>query len=458
MLQQVCPQHLAIPSPLCRKARGGQNASSHHPRFSPAAAEDSVQIAATAGSIAYWVYGDVLGQSGSGNLAVDHDTVTFTAKVAANDSSSITLDRPLPFPIRAGWMASVHSLVAPLQRSGVERLTIQFKWEKAKAHLADRGYNAFQFEGVRNCWIRNVAILNADNGANLHFVDHSLVSNLAVGVTRLRNYIRDPHQPNGHHPLTLYHGHYNLVAGAHINATYSHDITVARVTMLNVFTKCKGYNLCLGAPYACCLASKRFCNCWCGGASASQPQAVSRACRVCTAPGHSYLSHPLPRPAAPPCCPTLAPAADHHRGGPFGNLFSDIDLGCGLRPFWLQRPAGEWRKRRPRRDVLQSSHDHSVQPAAALRDGQHAAGLVAAAALQLWPAAVLYRAVQGQHLPLLWLVCAAGPAWGSDAARPLAGAQGGQGDSGAAHSRRILTAHVCLVWWALREGPLCASF
>lgn len=68
-----------------------------------------------------------------------------------------------------------------------------------------------------------VTILNADNGAHFHFVDHSLVSNLVVGVTGLRNQINDPHQPNGHHPLTLYHGHYNLITGAHINATYSHE-------------------------------------------------------------------------------------------------------------------------------------------------------------------------------------------------------------------------------------------
>lgn len=232
-------------------------------------ADDSVQIAASSGSIADWVYGDGVCQKGPGNRAVDHDTMTFTAKVAAKEVGHITLDRPLPFPIRAGWRASVHSLVAPLQHSGVERLTVEFKWEKAKMHLQDRGFNAFQLEGVRNCWIRDVTILNADNGAHFHFVDHSLVSNLVVGVTRLRNQINDPHQPNGHHPLTLYHGHYNLITGAHINATYSHDITVARVTMLNVFSRCKGYNLNL----------------------------------------------------------------DHHRGGPFGNLFSDIDLGCGLRPF-----------------------------------------------------------------------------------------------------------------------------
>lgn len=48
-------------------------------------------------------------------------------RVAAKEAGHITLDRALPFPIRAGWRASVHSLVAPLQHSGVERLTVEFK-------------------------------------------------------------------------------------------------------------------------------------------------------------------------------------------------------------------------------------------------------------------------------------------------------------------------------------------
>lgn len=229
-----------------------------------------VEIAARPGTIADWIYGEGGANSGPGNLAVDRDTVTFTAKVVSKTATSITLDRPLPFPIKPAWRGAVHRLVAPLQFSGVEHLTIEFVWTKTKQHLRERGYNALQFEGVRNCWVKNVTILNSDTGIHLHSVDHSTLTDVTVNVTRTRTFgPPDPHHLNGHHPISIYHGHYNLVTRVNIAASYAHDITVARATMLNVISQSRGYNLCL----------------------------------------------------------------DHHRGGPFGNLFSDIDLGCGYRPF-----------------------------------------------------------------------------------------------------------------------------
>lgn len=38
----------------------------------------------------------------------------------------VSLDRPLPFPVRRRWQGLVHSYQPSVQQSGVEALTIQF--------------------------------------------------------------------------------------------------------------------------------------------------------------------------------------------------------------------------------------------------------------------------------------------------------------------------------------------
>jgi len=170
----------------------------------------------------------------------------------------------------------------------------------AKPHLHDRGYNAFLFNGVRNCWVRRVrgalngwggelgggrvrtmswalhrcawaatpparlrsaeaatlltglalrcladcrrerhastpaspdavnpvslpsapnanrapaqvTIINADNGIWFHAVDHTTVEDLTVNVTAVRGRPPSDYMPNGHHPMSILHGHSNLI-------------------------------------------------------------------------------------------------------------------------------------------------------------------------------------------------------------------------------------------------------
>ncbi|PSC76612.1 3-hydroxyisobutyrate dehydrogenase family isoform B [Micractinium conductrix] len=232
--------------------------------------------AAAPGTIAAWLYGDGLARSGKGNFAVDKDTVTFTAKITLKNAITVTLDRRLPFPIKPSWRASVHLLVAPAQPAPLplpaQCLVIPARFDRSQPHLEDRGYNALFLQGVRNCWVRNVRILDADNGIFMHSVDHSTIQDVLVNVTRPRtwtNLAAGPHHVSGHHPVSLLHGHHNLLSRVAVGTTYSHDITVGRATTSNVISQAAGFNLNL----------------------------------------------------------------DHHRGGPFGNLFTDIDLGCGWRPF-----------------------------------------------------------------------------------------------------------------------------
>jgi hypothetical protein len=50
---------------------------------------------------------------------------------------------------------------------GVEHLTIEFPATPYKGFGSDQGFNAIYFWSTANCWVKNVAIINADLGVAL---------------------------------------------------------------------------------------------------------------------------------------------------------------------------------------------------------------------------------------------------------------------------------------------------
>lgn len=198
-------------------------------------------MSAPNGSIAAFVYGDGLADSGlPGTLA--EDEIAFSARVASVGKDWVALDRELPFPVRAQWTGVLHAFEPTVQRSGVEQLTIRFNHSMMAAHLAERGYNAIELEDVVDCWIRQVTILNADNAIRLRGTDHSTLSDVTVGVTELR-WEPDTREVNGHHAITVSKGHANLVTRFRITAPFYHDISLEGGALLNVISSGGGANL-----------------------------------------------------------------------------------------------------------------------------------------------------------------------------------------------------------------------
>jgi hypothetical protein len=226
--------------------------------------------AAPSGSIAAWIYGDNLADSGRGTV-LNKDEVHFTAKVAAIGNDWVALDRPLPFPVRSSWVADVHRFDPTIQDSGVEQLTIQFAHTLVGPHLTERGYNGIEFAWAGNVWVRQVTVLNSDNGVRFRRVDRSLISDLTVGVTEPRWNTGSPGTPgmNGHHAVSVTEGHDNLITRFNISATFHHDITLASGALQNVVSNGTGADLVI----------------------------------------------------------------DLHRAASYGNLFARLDLGKGSRPF-----------------------------------------------------------------------------------------------------------------------------
>ncbi|PSC69079.1 band 7 [Micractinium conductrix] len=227
---------------------------------------------AAVGTLAAWLYGDNLVDSGRHSSGVvDKDEVVMTCRVSAVGNGYILIDRAMPFPVKteAGWRGSIHIEWPSIEDSGIERLTVRFKHSMVGPHHTDKGYNAIQVTNAANVWVRNVTILNSDTGIYYSWIHRSLIQDVTLGVTQPR--VNPQHRGafNGHHGITLTEGQMNLVSRLRVSAPFIHDISIASAASMNVVTESNGFNLNI----------------------------------------------------------------DHHRTAPFANLFTNLNMGWGTRPF-----------------------------------------------------------------------------------------------------------------------------
>lgn len=253
----------------------GEGASVPSP--APADGGKNVSFRSVAPTVVAWAYGEGLVYTGEDTDVIDKDEVAMNAKItnvvrtSPDGEGYIELDRALIFPVKvdAGWQGLVHLDMPSIQDSGIEKLTIRFKHTLALQHHADRGYNAIQFKSASNVFIRQVNILNADNGIFFSWVHRSTIEDVVIGVTKSRVNPKYPKDNNGHHALGIDECQANLIQRVSWPACYIHDYTVASSSSMNVLQDSSGRDLNL----------------------------------------------------------------DHHRTAPFLNLFSNLNVGLGTRPF-----------------------------------------------------------------------------------------------------------------------------
>ena len=202
-------------------------------------------------------------------LAPGRDTVKtarpvdWAAQVTAVEGPRITIDHPLRLDVRAEWSPEVRTMEPTLTESGIESLGFEFPGVRKLPHLHEAGYNAIQLTGAVNCWIRDVTVVDGDNGIMLsgsRFCTVDGFTSRAVKRTGL----------TGHHALWAKRmTQDSLFIRFRCNTTYVHDLSVEGLASGNVFTKGSGVSI----------------NC------------------------------------------------DHHRNGPYENLFTDFDAGDANRLF-----------------------------------------------------------------------------------------------------------------------------
>jgi hypothetical protein len=193
----------------------------------------------------------------------DTGKVDWAAQVTAVDGPRITLDRPLRLDVRANWSPIVKAMKPTLSESGIESLGFEFPGVKKLAHLKEAGFNAIQLVRAVNCWIRNVTVIDGDNGIDLSDCRFCTVDGFTTRAVKRTG-------QTGHHALSAKRLTQDcLFIRFRCDTTYIHDLTVASWANGNVFTKGSGVSI----------------NC------------------------------------------------DHHRSGPYENLYTDFDAGDARRLF-----------------------------------------------------------------------------------------------------------------------------
>jgi hypothetical protein len=165
---------------------------------------------------------------------------SWTARVVSvdRDAKRLVLDRPLRTDVRPAWQPTLYPARSSVEEVGIEHLAFEFPVEPYMGHFTELGYNAIAFTGVRNSWVRNIEIRQADSGM---FISGG--NNTVTGVTWISDRRRDPaRNATGHHGITL-SGTDLLLDDFDFRTKFIHDITMSRGSAGNVVMGGRGEDL-----------------------------------------------------------------------------------------------------------------------------------------------------------------------------------------------------------------------
>jgi len=194
-------------------------------------------------------------KAGPGMLkALDGRLVDWAARITSVSGNRVTIDRPLRVDVRPEWKPEIFSCVPDLQELGLENFSIEFPDSPYEGHFTEKGFNGIFFSSVHHSWVRNVSILDADNGVFFHTTSatHGISRGVTISGLRLGTRWRTK-AINGHHGIALEGPQDCLVVDFVIDTQFVHDLTVDSVCCGNVFSRGRGRNLCFDhhtyAPY-----------------------------------------------------------------------------------------------------------------------------------------------------------------------------------------------------------------
>lgn len=168
------------------------------------------------------------------------------ARIAAVGATGITLDRPLRYDLDPAWKPAIASFRPSVTGSGIEGLRLEFPATPYGGHFTELGFNGISVSrGSCDCWVRDVAMDNADSGIFIHG-DRCTVERLVLAAGK------PPAKAKyggaaciGHHGISLA-GSDNLVTAFDFQANYIHDISVEGARAAgNVISAGKGLDLSL---------------------------------------------------------------------------------------------------------------------------------------------------------------------------------------------------------------------
>lgn len=162
-------------------------------------------------------------------------------RVVAIRGRTLTLDRPLRLDVRPEWQAEIWSWKPTVSEVGLESLSFKFAGVPKKHHLQEEGFNAIHLRGAANCWVRDVEVIDADNGV----VVGERSRFCTVENFRARAAQRSSPE-TGHHALWVTGASQDcLFSGFAIETPFHHDLSVEGCASGNVFERGSAVKLCL---------------------------------------------------------------------------------------------------------------------------------------------------------------------------------------------------------------------
>ncbi|RRJ97194.1 hypothetical protein Ga0100231_018495, partial [Opitutaceae bacterium TAV4] len=164
------------------------------------------------------------------------EPLRWPVEITAYDSTTntVTLRQPLRFDIRPEWQATLQRMGPLLRESGIENLTLRYNraytWDK-KMHHSEEGWNAPYFNNAIHCWLRDVTMIDADNGPNLTCSKNNTLTRFTLKASR-------PETLDHHHgTLTRSSSHDNLISDFRIESRPLHGLNIESQSTGNVWTR-----------------------------------------------------------------------------------------------------------------------------------------------------------------------------------------------------------------------------
>ena len=175
--------------------------------------------------------------------------VTWVARVTAVDGRRLTIDRPLRCDVRTEWEPQLFTYAPTVQEVGVESLTFDFPGVPKRPHLQEEGFNAIFINGVANAWVRDVEVIDADNGLNVNNSRFCTFTNLSFTAPKRAKAqaaaaaTRPVARHTGHHAMWVRGTQDCLFSDFRLETEYDHDLTVEGLCTGTVFMRGKGVAL-----------------------------------------------------------------------------------------------------------------------------------------------------------------------------------------------------------------------
>jgi hypothetical protein len=154
--------------------------------------------------------------------------INWVLEVTRVEEGRIHFDRPFRIDVLPEWSAELWTAEPGVVEVGVEHLTVEFPVRKYPGHHNEPGQNAISLNRALNSWIRDVAILNSDNGIFLWYARYTTAEDIVIAGR------------GGHYGINIGGAQDTLVTRFRIENESVHDTSTSNVANGSVFSWGRG--------------------------------------------------------------------------------------------------------------------------------------------------------------------------------------------------------------------------